>query len=82
MSSSTDPIAFGRWLKRQRAKISQGALALRAGCAPSMLQKIEQGLRRPSRELAERLAATKQPVLRADASPATRTPAPAALARA
>jgi transcriptional regulator with XRE-family HTH domain len=56
--STTDASVFGRWLKRRRQSLNltQDALAERAGCAPSMLQKIEQGRRRPSRDLAERLA--------------------------
>jgi predicted ATPase/DNA-binding XRE family transcriptional regulator len=49
---------FARWLKRQRQArdLSQEALAERVGCAPSTLQKLEQGARRPSRAMAERLA--------------------------
>jgi predicted ATPase/DNA-binding NarL/FixJ family response regulator/transcriptional regulator with XRE-family HTH domain len=50
-------ITFGRWLKQQRhtRDLSQEALAERIGCALSTLQKIEQGVRRPSRSLSERL---------------------------
>src|SRR5918912_3263064 len=57
MATTTDYAALGRWLKRRRRSLNltQDALAERVGCAPSMLQKIEQGTRRPSRDLAERL---------------------------
>jgi LuxR family transcriptional regulator, maltose regulon positive regulatory protein len=50
-------MAFGLWLKRRRQMLdlSREALAERVGCAPSTLQKIEQGVRRPSRAMAERL---------------------------
>jgi predicted ATPase/DNA-binding CsgD family transcriptional regulator/transcriptional regulator with XRE-family HTH domain len=49
---------FGRWLKRLRADqdLTQEALAERVGCAPQTLRMFEGGQRRPSRELAERLA--------------------------
>jgi transcriptional regulator with XRE-family HTH domain len=60
MATTTDDTALGRWLKRRRKSLSltQHALAERVGCAPSMLQKIEQGTRRPSGDLAERLVDT------------------------
>jgi predicted ATPase/DNA-binding NarL/FixJ family response regulator/transcriptional regulator with XRE-family HTH domain len=50
-------ITFGRWLKQQRHThdLSQEMLAEQIGCAPSTLQKIEQGVRRPSRTMAERI---------------------------
>ncbi|NTU80486.1 MAG: helix-turn-helix domain-containing protein [Chloroflexales bacterium] len=50
-------MAFGQWLKRQRQALdlTREALAERVGCAPSTLQKMEQGVRRPSRAMAERL---------------------------
>ncbi len=49
--------SFGRWLKqrRQRYDLSQELLAEQIGCAPSTLQKLEQGVRRPSRTLAARI---------------------------
>lgn len=49
---------FGNWLKRLRANqdLTQELLAERVGCAPQTIRMIEGGHRRPSRELAERLA--------------------------
>jgi len=49
---------FAHWLKcRRRAlDLTQEELAARVGYASPTLQKIERGVRRPSRELAERLA--------------------------
>ena len=57
MPALDDDTAFGQWLKRQRQALdlTREALAERVGCAPSTLQKIEQGVRRPSRAMAERL---------------------------
>lgn len=57
MTALDDDTAFGQWLKRQRQALdlTREALAERVGCAPSTLQKIEQGVRRPSRAMAERL---------------------------
>ena len=59
MPQPTDHEPFADWLKRSRRAlhISQDELAARVGCTPSMLQKLEQGVRRPSQELAARLAA-------------------------
>ena len=50
---------FGQWLKaRRRARdLTQDALAARSGCAGETLRKIEAGVVRPSRQLAELLAA-------------------------
>jgi LuxR family maltose regulon positive regulatory protein len=52
-----DLSTFDGWLKRRRRalRLTQDELAARVGCTPSMLQKIEQGARRPSHALAERL---------------------------
>ncbi len=49
---------FGRWLKERRQSfgMTQANLADRAACAPSMIEKIERGLRRPSHQVAERIA--------------------------
>ena len=49
---------FGAWLRqrRRRLDLTQEALARLAGCATITLKKIEQDERRPSQELAERLA--------------------------
>src|SRR5215217_5858858 len=57
-TSPDDDLTFGRWLKRRRQALdlTQDALAERVGYASPTLQKIERGVRRPSRALAERLA--------------------------
>lgn len=49
---------FSRWLKRLRAShdLTQEALAERIGCAAQTIRMYESGARRPSREIAERLA--------------------------
>lgn len=51
--------AFGRWLKKLRAEhdLTQEMLAEQIGCATQTLRSIELGSRRPSREMAERIAA-------------------------
>jgi len=54
-----EPItSFGYWLRRRRKALdlTQDALARQAGCALGTLKKIETDERRPSRQLAERLA--------------------------
>ncbi len=53
-----DALSFGSWLKwRRRAlDLTQGELASRLGCATVTLQKIELDERRPSKEVAVRLA--------------------------
>ena len=53
-----DDVTFGHWLKRARHSLdlTQEALARQVGCATHTLQKIEQGSRRPSRQLADLLA--------------------------
>src|SRR5918998_1566775 len=58
----TDSLTFGRWMKRLRADLdlTQEALAEQVGCALQTIRSFEVGKRRPSRELAERLAATLQ----------------------
>jgi predicted ATPase/DNA-binding XRE family transcriptional regulator len=50
--------AFGIWLKQRRKALdlTQAELAQRLGCATVTLQKIELDQRRPSKQLAERLA--------------------------
>ncbi len=50
--------SFGAWLRRRRKALdlTQDALARQAGCALGTLKKIETDERRPSRQLAERLA--------------------------
>lgn len=50
--------SFGYWVRRQRKALdlTQAALAYQVGCAPVTIKKIEQDERRPSRQMAERLA--------------------------
>src|SRR5262245_34639011 len=50
--------SFGEWLRRRRKALdlTQAALADRAGCVPGTIESIEADDRRPSRQLAERLA--------------------------
>jgi serine/threonine protein kinase/DNA-binding XRE family transcriptional regulator len=50
-----DPASFGRWLRERRKvrDISREALARRVGCAVVTIKKIENGERRPSRQIAE-----------------------------
>src|SRR5688500_16893662 len=50
--------SFGYWLRRRRKALdlTQDALARRVGCALITIQKIEADERRPSKEIAARLA--------------------------
>jgi predicted ATPase/transcriptional regulator with XRE-family HTH domain len=50
--------SFGYWVRRQRKALdlTQAALATQVGCARVTIRKIEQDERRPSRQMAERLA--------------------------
>jgi len=50
--------SFGYWVRRRRKALdlTQDELARRVGCALSTIRKIEADERRPSRQLAERLA--------------------------
>ncbi len=50
--------SFGYWVRRQRKALdlTQADLARQVGCAPVTIKKIEQDERRPSRQMAERLA--------------------------
>jgi WD40 repeat protein/transcriptional regulator with XRE-family HTH domain len=54
--------SFGPWVKQQRRKLdlTQEALAEQSGCSVEMVRKIEAGTARPSRQLAELLAAGLQ----------------------
>jgi transcriptional regulator with XRE-family HTH domain len=54
----TDETSFGHCLERRRRALdlTQEALAQRVGCAAETLRKIEADARRPSRQIAERLA--------------------------
>ncbi|HVF98636.1 MAG TPA: tetratricopeptide repeat protein, partial [Chloroflexia bacterium] len=49
---------FGRWLKSQRQAmdLTQERFADRVGCTMSAIEKIERGVRRPSQQVAERIA--------------------------
>jgi transcriptional regulator with XRE-family HTH domain len=51
--------SFGNWIKRRRKALdlTQGELARRIGCSMSAIYKIEADERRPSRQVAELLAA-------------------------
>jgi predicted ATPase/transcriptional regulator with XRE-family HTH domain len=53
-------LSFGSWIRRRRKALDllQKDLANQVGCSVSALQKIELDERRPSRQLAERLAAS------------------------
>lgn len=54
----SDIYSFGTWVRRRRKglDLTQNALAERVGCTESMLRKIEADARRPSKQLAIRLA--------------------------
>ena len=54
-----DITSFGYWLRRRRKALdlTQEELARQVGCAADTIKKIETDARRPSRQLAERLAA-------------------------
>ena len=56
---SEEHLPFTTWLKRRRRALdlTQEELAAQVGCALTTLQKIESGDRRPSKQIAERLAA-------------------------
>src|SRR5512140_2999135 len=49
---------FGLWLRQRRSELdlTQWELAERVGCSRDMIQKIEAGRRRPSKQVAELLA--------------------------
>src|SRR6266498_382845 len=51
-------ISFGYWIRRQRKALdlTQQVLAERVGCSLAAIKKIESDERRPSRQIAERLA--------------------------
>src|SRR5262245_25666938 len=54
--------SFGYWLKRRRKALdlTQDALARLVGCSVVSIRKFESDTQRPSRQLAERLAAQLQ----------------------
>jgi predicted ATPase/DNA-binding XRE family transcriptional regulator len=51
--------SFGDWVKKRRKALdlTQNALARQVGCSTATIEKIETGLRRPSHQMAELLAA-------------------------
>jgi transcriptional regulator with XRE-family HTH domain len=51
-------VSFGSWLKQRRStlELTQDRLAQLINCSTATIRKIESGLRRPSREIAELLA--------------------------
>src|SRR6478672_1273955 len=51
-------ISFGQWLKQHRKHLdlTQEELAERIGCSVVAISKMEAGVRRPSRQMAELLA--------------------------
>src|SRR5262249_37360795 len=53
-----DIISLGLWIKRRRKALdlTQAELARRVSCSLELIQKIEADARRPSREIATRLA--------------------------
>src|SRR5688500_4196934 len=57
-----EPMTLRRWMKRLRADLdlAQEAVAEQVGCAVQTIACFVIGKRRPSRELAERLAAARQ----------------------
>lgn len=56
MTEST--VSFGYWIRRQRKVLdpTQQALADRVACSLAAIKKIKSDERRPSRQIAERLA--------------------------
>src|SRR5262245_36226100 len=62
-----DITSFGAWLKRRRQTLglTQDALAQQVGCAVATIRKIEADARRPSVQIAERLADVLAPQDRA-----------------
>jgi len=53
-----EPLSFGYWVRRRRKALdlTQDELARRADCSLGAIRKLESDERRPSREIAERLA--------------------------
>ena len=54
----TERSTFGHWLKQRRRALglTQAQLAEQLPCAVETIRKLERGSRRPSKDLAERLA--------------------------
>ncbi len=83
----TAPQSLGHWMKQQRKSLdlTQELLAERVGYALSTIRKIEAGVLRPSREIAERLAECLEiaqtdhaDFVRLARTPLTEKPAPSA----
>jgi transcriptional regulator with XRE-family HTH domain len=53
------PSTFGKWVRARRRQLdlTQAGLGKRAGCSEAAIRKIEADERKPSRQLAELLAA-------------------------
>lgn len=58
LSAEPAPISFGQLLRAHRAarRLTQAALATRAGCSAEMLRKFEADAKRPSRQVAGQIA--------------------------
>jgi predicted ATPase/DNA-binding XRE family transcriptional regulator len=56
--SKVRTVSFGYWVRRRRLALdlTQASLAAQVGCASITIRKIERDERRPSRQMAERLA--------------------------
>src|SRR5437868_4503204 len=54
----SDTLSFGSWVKQRRKDLdlTQQGLARFVGCSESAILKFESGKRRPSKQIAERLA--------------------------
>lgn len=59
MTDSKTPASFGAWVRTRRRQLdlTQAELGKRAGCSEAAIRKIEADERKPSRQLAELLAA-------------------------
>ena len=59
MTTAKTPATFGAWIKSRRRQLdlTQSELGKRAGCSEAAVRKIEADERKPSRQLAELLAA-------------------------
>src|SRR5437016_14658179 len=55
----SEPLAFGPWLKKRRRvlDLTQAELARQANCSPESIRKIESADLKPSKVLAQQLAA-------------------------
>ena len=59
MTTPSSPASFGAWVRTRRRQLdlTQAELGARAGCSEAAIRKIEADERKPSRQLAELLAA-------------------------